>query len=299
MKRKYIVTLLLIAAATTSFFGCKNGLTMFEQIDQETKLEDAVITGVVNSVVKFNSKLYASDGNLYAKDETVRRDWSKIGSPAGTIIKLAADSTSLYALNKDKELYFLGQHSSAWQPVPTSTVGTVETIFCDGGETAYLKAGDGQFYKLSAATKPSPEGSITSAVMVKTKADNTYTARGGTVTGTSSVPDSPSLGSVSGLGEVYSLTHSQVDTALYAGTSKGLKKLPLDENGKLTGGVKDPPGNWGATIKEYEAFAVLATGTDSSNSALYSSTIATGSAGAKVNGLWGYYYSRRDNWNRE
>ena len=55
--------------ATTSFFGCKNGLTMFEQIDQETKLEDAVITGVVNSLVKFNSKLYASDGNLYIKHE--------------------------------------------------------------------------------------------------------------------------------------------------------------------------------------------------------------------------------------
>lgn len=300
MKRKYIVTLLLIAAATTSFFGCKNGLTMFEQIDQETKLEDAVITGVVNSLVKLNSKskLYASDGNLYTKNENDVREWSKIGSPAGTIIKLAADKDGLYALNKDSELYFLEQDSSIWQLVPTSTVGTVETIFCDGWETAYLKAGDGQFYKLSAATEPTQGGSITSAVMVKTKGGNdTYTARGGTVTGTSSVQSS--LGSVSGLGEVYSLTHSQVDNAIYAGTSKGLKKLPMDKDGRLTGEVKDPPGNWGATIKEYEAFAVLATGTDSSNSALYSSTIATGSAGAKVNGLWGYYYSRRDNWNRE
>ncbi|MBQ4330221.1 MAG: hypothetical protein IJC31_00050 [Spirochaetaceae bacterium] len=298
MKRKYIVTLLLIAAATTSFFGCKNGLTMFEQIDQETKLEDAVITGVVNSVVKFNSKLYASDGNLYTKNENDVRGWSKIGSPAGTIIKLAATGEYLYALNEEKELYFLGKDSGTWQPVPTSTIGTVETIFFDGWQTAYLKA-NGKFYKLSAAMDPAHEGSITSAVMVKTKADDTYTASGGTVTGTSSVPDSPSLGSVSGLGEVYSLTHSQVDNAIYAGTSKGLKKLPMHEDGKLTGEVKDPPGNWGATIKEYEAFAVLATGKNSSDSALYSSTIATGSAGAKVNGLWGYYYSRRDNWNRE
>ena len=299
MKRKYIVTLLLIAAATTSFFGCKNGLTMFEQIDQETKLEDAVITGVVNSVVKLNSKLYASDGNLYTKNENDVREWSKIGSPAGTIIKLAADTSGLYALNKDRELYFLGKDSGTWQLVPTSTDGPIETIFCDGWETAYLKARDGKFYQLSSAISPTQESPITSAVMVKTKANDTYTASGGTVSGTSSGPD-PSLGSVSGLGEVYSLTHSQVDNAIYAGTSKGLKKLPLDGSGKLTGKVNDPPGNWGATIKEYEAFAVLATtGTDSSKPALYSSTIATGSAGAKVNGLWGYYYSRRDNWNRE
>lgn len=300
MKRKYIVTLLLIAAATTSFFGCKNGLTMFEQIDQETKLEDAVITGVVNSLVECNNKLYASDGNLYTKNENDVREWSKIGSPAGTIIKLAADTSGLYALNKDRELYFLGKDSGTWQLVPTSTVGTVETIFCDGLKTAYLKARDGKFYTISGVTSLTQENSITSAVMVKTKGGtDTYTARGGTVTGTSSASNPSSLGSVSGLGEVYSLTYSEVDNAIYAGTSKGLKKLPLDESGKLTGEVKDPPGNWGATIKEYEAFAVLATGTNSSDSALYSSTIATGSAGAKVNGLWGYYYSRRDNWNRE
>ena len=300
MKRKYIVTLLLIAAATTSFFGCKNGLTMFEQIEQETKLEDAVITGTVNSVVQCNNKLYASDGNIYTKDASAVRGWSKIGSPAGTIIKLAADTSGLYALNKDRELYFLGKDSGTWQLVPTSTVGTVETIFCDGLQTAYLKARDGKFYKISGVTSLQ-EDSITSAVMVKTKGGNdTYTASGGTITGTSSVSSPPpSLGSVSGLGTVYSLTYSEVDTALYAGTSKGLKKLPMNKDGKLTGEAKDPPGNWGATIKSYEAFAVLATGTSGTDAALYTSTISSGSDYSKVNGLWGYYYSRRDTWNRE
>ena len=88
MKIKYIFPLLLVLFA----FACKNELTIFEQINEETKLEDAIITGVVNSVVKFNSKLYASDGNLYTKNENDVRGWSKIGSPSGTIIKLAADS---------------------------------------------------------------------------------------------------------------------------------------------------------------------------------------------------------------
>ena len=295
------LVILLLVTSTMLCLGCKNGLTIFEQIEQETKLEDAVIIGSVNSIVKFNGKLYASDGNLYTKNENDVREWSKIGSPAGTIIKLAADNTSLYALNKDRELYFLGKDSGTWQLVPTSTVGTVETIFCDGLQTAYLKAGNGKFYQLSGATSPTQEGSITSAVMVKTKGGNdTYTASGGTVTGTSSVSSPPpSLGSVSGLGTVYSLTYSEVDTALYAGTSKGLKKLPMDKDGKLTGEAKDPPGNWGATIKSYEAFAVLATGTSGTDAALYTSTISSGSDYSKVNGLWGYYYSRRDTWNRE
>ncbi len=297
MKIKHSISILFMILLLAS---CKNGLTIFEQIEQETRLEDAVIIGSVNSIVKFNGKLYASDGNLYTKNENDVREWSKIGSPAGTIIKLAADTSGLYALNKDRELYFLGKDSGTWQLVPTSTVGTVETIFCDGWETAYLKARDSKFYKISGVTSPTPEGSITSAVMVKTKGGtDTYTASGGTITGTSA-SSSSSLGSVSGLGEVYSLTYSAVDSALYAGTSKGLKKLPVSkDDGKLTGEAKDPPGNWGATIKEYEAFAVLATGTSGTDAALYTSTISSGSDYSKVNGLWGYYYSRRDTWNRE
>ena len=134
----------------------------------------------------------------------------------------------------------------------------------------------------------------TTVIVVSTDS-KTYYASGSTVQGKNGFD----LGSVDVGAEIYSRTYSPVDNALYAGTSKGLKKLPLDGSGKLTEKKLDPPGNWGATIKEYEAYAVLATGTDSSDSALYSSTIATGSANAKVNGLWGYYYSRRDNWNRE
>lgn len=296
MKRKYIVTLLLIAAATTSFFGCKNDLTMFEQIDQETKLEDAVITGVVNSLVKFNSKLYASDGNLYTKNENDVRKWSKISGPAGTIVKLAADSTNLYALTADKKLYYSSDGSS-WQAAtctPTSKKG-IKTIFCDGNSTAYLQDDSGIIEKICNGTSTATTSDMPTTVIVVSTDSKTYYASGSTVQGKNGFD----LGSVDVGAEIYSLTYSPVDNALYAGTSKGLKKLPLDGSGKLTEKKLDPPGNWGATIKEYEAYAVLATGTASSDSALYSSTIATGSTNAKVNGLWGYYYSRRDNWNRE
>ena len=471
MKIKYIFPLLLVLFA----FACKNELTIFEQINEETKLEDAIITGVVNSVVKFNSKLYASDGNLYTKNENDVRGWSKIGSPSGTIIKLAADSTNLYALNEDKVLY-TSTNADSWTQVDTTSMGTIQTIFWDGASapTAYVKATSGSFYKLASSTTPTAASDIISDVLLKTdkgtytakdstvtasndlgsvsnlgsanllyhsENDNaiyvfidtggyklpldsagklstkeelpkkteittdkgTYTAKDGVVTGKAQVEDSSNttnqesssvpaqdqtqssatstpeadssnnadlgtvsglgtvhilyhspadniiyvftdtggyilpldstgklstkeelpqkteintdkgtytakggavtgsnnLGSVPDLGTVWSLTHSQVDNAIYAGTSKGLKKLPLDEAGKLSGKSQDPPGNWGATIKAYKAFAVLATGTNTSDAALYTSTIEEGSAYAKINGLWGYYYSRRDNWNRE
>lgn len=290
MKIKHSISILFMILLLAS---CKDGLTIFDQIDQETKLEDAVITGSVNSIVKSDNTLYASDGNIYAKSVNAVRDWSKIASPGGTIIKLAADATNIYALNADRVLY-TSTNGSAWNTINTSSTGTIETIFWDGDTNAYLKTTAGKFYKLQNVSSPSQEeSSIKSTVIVKNNG-YTYSASGSTV----SVNNGSDLGSVDVDATVYSLTYSKADSAIYAGTSKGLKKLPVGTDGKLTGAKLDPPGNWGATIKSYEAFAVLATGTTPNDFALYSSTIKGGTTYAKVNGLWGYYNSR-NNWNRE
>ena len=287
--------------------ACKNGLTIFDQIDQETKIEDAVITGSVNSIVQSGDKLYASDGNIYSKDVTTVRGWSKIAGPGGTIIKLAADATGIYALNQSKELYYLATAltDAVWEKIDTSSVdGEIQVIFWDGHETAYLhskKDTSDKFYKISGITTPVKENTITSTIILK-RADITYTAKDKTITGKSEQSDNSDRGSVTLSGEVYSLTYSAVDNAIYAGTSAGLKKIPVDDNasGKIKGEVLDPPANnWQATINAYDAFAVLATGDAPDNAALYTSTIETNAIYAKINGLWGYYYNRRNNWNRE
>lgn len=293
MKIRYSISALLMILLLAA---CKNGLTIFDQIDQETKLEDAVITGSVNSIVKHNGTLYACDGYIYSKNEKDIRGWSKINGPEGTIIKLAADATNLYALNKNKDLYIYNE--THWEKVDISeTLSAIATIFSNGLDTVYIHgtakgATENSYFKLTETTV-TPTTDVASYVIVKT-GKGTYTANSGTVTGANN------LGSVSDLNTVYSLTYSAVDNAIYAGTSKGLKRLPLDESGKLTGETADPRGNWNATINAYNAFAVLATGTTTTeDAALYTSTIQPNSTYAKINGLWGYYYNRRDNWNRE
>lgn len=304
MKIKHTISILFMILLLAS---CKNGLTIFDQIDQETKLEDAVITGSVNSIVRSGNTLYASDGNIYAKSVNAERGWSKIAGPGGTIIKLAADSTGVYALTSDKDLYYFPNSTSQWNKIDTTGKGTIETIFCDGFEYAFMKAG-GKIYQLNNTQVGSECSNLSSITVFCSDGTNLYYADGGTVyvtaanslTNNSPIQPSSDQGSVSGLGTIYSLTYSVADKAIYAGTNTGLRRLPLSDNGHaLKGENQTPPGNWAATINDYEAFAVLATGTTRDDSALYSSTIKGGTAYAKINGLWGYYYNRRNNWNRE
>lgn len=291
MKIKHSIPVLLMILLLAA---CKNGLTIFEQIDQEIELEDAAIVGTVNSIVKFGDKLYASDGYIYTKDVDAIRGWNKISSP-GDIVKLAADNDNLYTLNKNKELYVYNE--TDWERVDVSeTLSSIKTIFSNGLDAVYIYgtakgATEESYFKVDVTTV-TPTTEVTSYVILKTD-KGTYTAKAGIVTG------SNDLGSVTNLETIYSLTYSAVDNAIYAGTNKGLKKLQLNDAGKLTGASQDLPGNWSATINAYEAFAVLATGTTDADSALYTSTIEKKSAYAKINGLWGYYYDRRDNWNRE
>lgn len=307
MKIKHSLSILFMILLLAS---CKNGLTIFDQIDQETKLEDAVITGSVNSIVKSGDKLYASDGNIYAKDVNAVRGWRKIAGPGGIIIKLAADTTGIYALSEDKKLYFRQENSSGWNSVTLTGIPTITTIFDDGLEHAFIQAGT-SFFKLNGINLPENGWDNLSYTIFTSHSDGVilYFSDGNTISMTSSTNldnrpiDKPTSESgskiVSGLGTIYSLTYSKYDNALYAGTNEGLKKIILSEQGDLTDATASPPGNWAATINAYEAFAVLATGDTPENAALYTSTIKEGAAYAKINGLWGYYYNRRSNWNRE
>lgn len=282
------------AAFFLVFFSACKQETIFYQIEQETELEEAVIEGAVESIVEFNGKIYACDGVIYAKEISVMRGWEKIMKPSGFVTKLAASSTRLYAMTTDEEenkKVYMSADGSEWTDVDTSTLTDgLGTIFCDGNGNAYAKTTGDTFFALSDGTFTQTT-SVTSNVIV-VNGSMTYTAADGTVT--------DSTGKTAGdLKTIYSLTYSAADKSVYAGTSEGLRRLPLDETGALTGKNENPPGNYGSTIKEYEAHAVLATGTAEDDAALYTSTVEKTSSYPTVNGLWSYYFNRRDAWNVE
>ncbi len=282
------IAVLLLAGLTA--VSCSHE-TIFYQINQETELEEAVITGTVNSVVELNGKLYACDGNIYSKDKNALRGWSKTGKPAGYIEILVADAKYLYALDKRNGRLYCTDGTDGWTKVTTSL--SIQTIFSDGAGTAYLQSSDGKFYTLSGNGTPTEASGITSPFMVTAKG-KTYSANGNTVTDGTAAVDAGS--------EIRSITYSAAADCLYVGTKAGVKRITFADGGKMNDPDDTLPGsNRSATIKSYEALAVFATTQEiagEQKESLYVGTIAPYSYNAAVGGLWGYYETR-GNWNCE
>lgn len=290
MHKRSILFLTAIGILCT-FFSCKQE-TIFYQIEQETELEEAVITGIVTSVVEFNGKLYACDGRIYSKGVNDIRGWQSFSKPDGYIEKLATGANVLFAMNSSKEVFSFDGKDWTRVELPDFDKDETVTIFCDGAGNAYIRIAN-SYRDLAPNQAMNPSSiEITSPVILKANGI-LFTAKDGAV--------SDALGgTVSDLGKVWALTYSATEKAVYAGTNSGLKKLPLDESGKLSGKTESVPGsNAESTLKDYEVFAVLATGDSLDNAALYASTVESGSSNTNVFGLWGYYYNRRNSWNVE
>ncbi|AEE16066.1 hypothetical protein [Treponema brennaborense] len=297
-----LLPVLLILITITAISGCQQE-TIFSQIEDETELEDAVIKGSVFSIVAFKDKIYATDGRIYAKAKNVLRGWAEVTSPSGNIIKLAANSTYLYALNSESELFY-SDDAADWTEIDdwSGTLGSITTIFSDNNGNAYVKGkakgnDTESFFTLSEATIAATTAVTSHVVEAGNTADSkTYTLDGSKKT----VSDGTNTTTLDA--EVYSLTYSPKADCLYAGTAAGVKKLTLKTDGTLTGSTADVPGsNVSSTLKSYETYAVYATKytlDTTSYEAVYATTVMTGSTYSKVNGLWGYYESR-GTWNRE
>lgn len=298
-KIRLTLAITAISFLALTFFACKQD-TFFYQIEQETELEEEVLSGAVTSVVKFQDEIYACDGGIYSKTASKIRGWDHISKPSGFIIKLAAATDELYALNDDNEI-FMKTATEGWKKLSAlSFEGSIKTIFCDGNGNAYLqtkKTVDGEkvnvYYKfvgeiIADATE------VPSAV-VTNNGNIMYYASGTSVVSVDTTDETSSYNAGDDV-TIYSLSFSTKDNALYVGTSKGLRKLSVLDNGLLTGESVSLPGSnhESAIKKEYSILAVLA-----DEDALYCSTICSGSYYTMVNGLWGYYYDRRNTWNVE
>lgn len=291
------------------FFGCPQ-VTMLGQIDKETKLEEAVIKGLVGSVVYFKDNLYACDGYIYVKNADAVRGWSKVDASLGHIVKLAADATNLYAMsvttdnaNKTTKQLYRTTDGKKWDKVSITLASgeEISTIFDTGSafnadsdsgtnSTAYIEIKNGETvsYKQLNGNEiqdpsVSPKSSIVSgdyyAINEGTKEKPQWVIKG--------AGDTTLIPAVDGT--IHSIALSPANT-LYVATNAGVKSYNVaDKTEKTLPGPNAP-----SMVKSsYNYFAVFAYG-----DAIYAAPALEGNVGSGVNGLFGYYESR-GNWNVE
>ena len=302
------------------FFGCPQ-VTMLGQIDKETKLEEAVIKGLVGSVVYFKDNLYACDGNIYVKNADAVRGWSKVDASLGHIVKLAADTDNIYALTREKNLYTMTSGNS-WVKVNLTGGEEIITIFDTGSafnadsapgtnSTAYIEIKNGETVSYKQLN-----GTSTPTLPMASTYDVSYKQLNGTSTPTPSDTPKSSIVSgdyyainegtkekpqwvikgagdttlTSGNGTIHSIALSPDKSTLYVATNAGVKSYNVaDKTEKTLPGPNAP-----SMVKSsYNYFAVFAYG-----DAIYAAPALEGNVGSGVNGLFGYYESR-GNWNVE
>lgn len=276
-------TVLLSGFLAISFilFGCPQ-VTMLGQIDKETKLEEAVIKGLVGSVVYFKDNLYACDGYIYVKNADAVRGWSKADAPSGHIVKLAADETNLYALNRDGTLYTTIDGKNWNQVLGTPTIQTIfSTGYAKNAGDAYILTDEKKYLKLSGATKPAenntPKSSIVSGDYYAK--ENSIYKQGEDISSFISVNKT-----------IHSIALSPDANTLYVATNAGVKSYSTTDGKE----IPLPGSNASSLVKSsYNYFAVFAYG-----DAIYAAPALEGNVGSGVNGLFGYYESR-GNWNVE
>lgn len=283
------------------FFGCPQ-VTMLGQIDKETKLEEAVIKGLVGSVVYFQNNLYACDGNIYVKNADTVRGWSKATAPSGHIVKLAADGTNLYAMsvtidnaNKTTKQLHTTADGKTWKLVTLASGEEINTIFDTGSafnadsasgtnSTAYIEIKNGEtvsYKQLNGTSTPTPSETPKTPIV-----SGEYYAKENSIY--KQGEDTSSFISVNKT--IHSIALSPDANTLYVATNAGVKSYNVaDKTEKTLPGPNAP-----SMVKSsYNYFAVFAYG-----DAIYAAPALEGNVGSGVNGLFGYYESR-GNWNVE
>lgn len=108
---KKLAFVFALAACGALFTSCQD--IIYSNIRKEVKLKDASIKGDIRSIIRYKDDFYCSNGNIYHKSKNEERVgcWIKNPSPTGHVLKLAADSTYIYALvGISKEDYSEGEN---------------------------------------------------------------------------------------------------------------------------------------------------------------------------------------------
>ena len=306
MKKNVCIAVCLAATLALLATACHD--VIFYEIRQEVELTDGQVPGDIRSIVEFGNYLYVENGNIYRKDKTASSygQWVKLsrdGMGGGKVIKLATDSSNLYALvarvesDEDEgenyvaeQMLYASTDGDNWTKVDVSLPRTGNHLY-SLENVAYIKTYDGTGYVLSGTTSPSAS-EIPNYVIMATSADGvTYTASNRTISqnGTSFY----NVGS-----SIYSM--ALTSDCIVVGTASGLKYIDINSRNETT--VANSASALSSYYEVHCVFVVNSGKNTARNSDIYASAIFSGttSSGASSDneGLWAYYPGR-GSWNRE
>ena len=161
MKQKFLFISAILISIISAFilFSCDSD-AIFYDIEQETALDDPIVTGNVYYMVPLNGKLYVQNGKIFKKGFKENRNWQEISKPEGSFIALASNEDTLYALNSKKELWGCNPSNLNWKKIAEN----VQALFDNGkfndadgttaGRNAYFRK-DSTVNQLSGLTEGS------------------------------------------------------------------------------------------------------------------------------------------------
>lgn len=98
MTMKKMAFAFVLVLSSVFFLSCQD--VIYSNIRKEVSLRGSSVESDIRSIVRYKSNYYVANGGIYFKNSAVNipGGWVRTFAPAGKVLKLAADSTYLYAL---------------------------------------------------------------------------------------------------------------------------------------------------------------------------------------------------------
>ncbi len=156
MSKKYLIALCTLLTLCfflpATFFSCKNE-PIFYGIEQEINLDDPIVRGNVYSLTEVGDKLYVANGKIFIKNSNLSRNWKEAKKPEGLVIRIASDSTHLYALTIENALFVSPQGENLnWSLLENSIMELFDNNALDASnKKAFITKEDGAYILLEGA----------------------------------------------------------------------------------------------------------------------------------------------------
>lgn len=331
MKKRagYASYILAVGVFTAVLLSC-SGSYILSSIENEVKLKKATTQGTIRDIVKLGSALYCSNGSVLTKSAFNQGDWTVVASPVeGLCSGLAADTSGkLFASFTGYYDDFHGVYvydNGSW-----ANVSGTDAIQCVKGSGTVFGSDDSKTYPITASgigaaingtiiaaggnyvatTEGLFDGSGTqvSGVSGVFAIDNSGTyALTGTELFKIAAPAQKFTHGISSPSDAVVVSVASVEHLLVSAQSNGYREIIVDssdltQSKTISHGSSEAlvaasvSAQYESSVGKYPCGCILA---DSNASGFYIYVGINDPHFAKYTGLWGFYSSGKQEWNRE